>query len=58
MDTTELDVSLDRHKYSKQKNFVSIVILIYIYQQLSNIWSSIHEEVKKDIEAELKKKRV
>ena len=58
MDTTELDVSLDRHKYSKHKNFVSIVILIYIYQQLRNIWSSIHEEVKKDIEAELKKKRV
>ena len=58
MDTTESDVSLDRHKYSKHKNFVSIVILIYIYQQLSNIWSSIHEEVKKHIEAELKKKRV
>ena len=55
---TELDVSLDRHKDSKHKNCVSIVILIYIYQQLSNIWSSIHEEVKKHIEAELKKKRV
>ena len=34
------------HKYTKNKIGLSIVIVICIKQHLSNIWSSIHEEVK------------
>ena len=34
------------HKYSKYKKSLSMVMLIYIKQNLSNIWSSIHEKVK------------
>ena len=45
-----------RHKYTKYKMCFSIMMVIYITQHLSNIWSSIHEEVKQHwIESELKK---
>ena len=33
-------------KYSKSKNCLTIMMLICIKQQLSNIWSVIHKEVK------------
>ena len=34
------------HKYNKCKKCLSMTILIWINQQLSNIWSSIHEKAK------------
>ena len=34
------------HKYSKFKKCVSMMMLIYIKQHLSTIWSSIHDKVK------------
>ena len=34
------------HKYSTYKNYLITIMLICIKQQLSNIWSSIHEKVK------------
>ena len=34
------------HKYRKDKNCLSIMMLLCITQQLSNAWSSIHEKVK------------
>ena len=34
------------HRYSKCKKLLSKMMLIYIKQHLSNIWSSIHEKVK------------
>ena len=34
------------HKYSESKKCLSMMVLIYIKQHLSNIWSSIHEKVK------------
>ena len=36
--------SRDRHKYSKK--CLKIMILIFIKQHLSSIWSSIHDKVK------------
>ena len=35
------------HKYTKYKLCLSIMMAICVKQQLSNIWSSIHEKVKK-----------
>ena len=35
-----------RDKYTKCKMCLSIMIVIYIKQHLSNIWSSIHKKVK------------
>ena len=35
------------HKYSKYKKCISMMMLICIKQNLSNIWSSISEKVKK-----------
>ena len=32
-----------RHKYSKCKKCLDMTILIWIKQQLRNLWSSIHE---------------
>ena len=42
------DINRPRHgyRYSKYKICLWIMILIYIKQHLSNIWSSIHEKVK------------
>ena len=34
------------HKYNKYKNCLSKIMLTYIMQHPSNIWSSIHEKVK------------
>ena len=34
------------HKYTKHKNCHRVMMLICIKQQLSNIWSSVHEKVK------------
>ena len=34
------------HKYSKYKKCLIVMILVYIEQHLSDIWSSIHEKVK------------
>ena len=34
------------HKYSKYKKCLSIMMLICIKKQLSNIWNSVHEKVK------------
>ena len=34
------------HKYSESKKCLSMMMLIYIKQHLSNIWSSIYEKVK------------
>ena len=34
------------HKYPKNKMCLSMIMLVCIKQHLSNIWSSIHEEVK------------
>ena len=34
------------HKYSKHMNCLSMMILICIKQHLSNIWSSVHKNVK------------
>ena len=34
------------HKYTKYKKCLNIMMVIYIKQHLSNIWSSIHEKVK------------
>ena len=34
------------HKYGKYKKYLSMMMLICIKQQLSNICSSIHEKVK------------
>ena len=42
------------HKYTKDKMCISLMMVIYIKQHVSNIWSSIHEKVK-NTEAELKK---
>ena len=38
--------SRDRHKYTKYKMCLSIMVAICIKQHLSNIRSSIHEKVK------------
>ena len=38
--------SIYRHKYSKYKTCLSLIMLICIKVQLSNIWSSIREKVK------------
>ena len=38
--------SKDGHKYCKYKKCLSMMMLICIKHQLSNIWSSIHEKVK------------
>ena len=38
--------SRHRHKYSKYKKCLSVMMLICIKQYLSNIWNSIHENVK------------
>ena len=35
------------HKYSKYKTYLSVMMLVPVKQHLSNIWSSIHEKVKK-----------
>ena len=35
-----------RHKYTKYKFFLSMMMFICIRQHLSNIWSSFHEKVK------------
>ena len=35
------------HKYTKYKFCLSIMMAICVKQQLSNIWSSIHEKIKK-----------
>ena len=35
------------HKYSRCKNCLSVMMLICIKQNLSNIWTSIHEKVKR-----------
>ena len=44
------------NKYSKYKKCLSMMMLTCIKQQLSNIWNSIHEKVKKsNIETELNK---
>ena len=43
IDMTEIDLPLDMDTYSK---YISIMMLVWIKQQLSNIWSSIHEKVK------------
>ena len=34
------------HKYSNYKMYLSIMMVTYIEQHLSNFWSSIHEKVK------------
>ena len=44
----------DGHKYTKYKMCLSIVMVIYNKQHLSNIWSSVHEKLS-NTEAELKK---
>ena len=38
----------NRHKYTKYKMCLSIMMAICIKQHLSNIWSSIHEQVKQN----------
>ena len=38
--------SMHRHKYTKYKICLSIMMVICIKQHLSNIWSSIHEKGK------------
>ena len=38
--------SRNGHKYGKYKKCLSIIMLICIKQQLSNIWTSVHEKVK------------
>ena len=38
--------SMHRHKYTKYKIRLSIMMVICIKQHLSNIWSSIHEKGK------------
>ena len=44
------------HKYSKYKICLSIIMVIYNKQHLTNIWSWIHEKVEQsNTEAELKK---
>ena len=44
--------SRHRHKYTKYKMCLSLMVAIWIKQHLSNIWSSIQEKVKQS-EAEL-----
>ena len=39
--------SSHEHKYSKYKKHLSMMMLTCITQQLNNIWSSIHEQLKK-----------
>ena len=34
------------HKYRKDKNYLSMMMILCIKQQLSKVWSSIHEKVK------------
>ena len=34
------------HKYSKYKTCLCMIMIICIKQNLSNIWSSIHEKIK------------
>ena len=36
-----------RHKYTKYKICLSIMMVLYVKQHLSNIWGSIHEIVKR-----------
>ena len=36
----------NRHKYSKHKLSLSIMMVIYTKQHLTNIWISVHEKVK------------
>ena len=43
------------HKYTKNKIFLSIMMVIFIKRHLSNIRSSIHEKLS-NTEAELKKR--
>ena len=35
-----------RHKYTKYKVYLSMVMVVWNKQHPSNIWSSIHEKVK------------
>ena len=43
------NINRPRHglKYTKDKMCLSIMMVIYIKQHLSNIWSSIHKKVTK-----------
>ena len=38
-----------RHKYTKYKMYVSMMMIICSKQHLSNIWSSSHEKVKQQL---------
>ena len=50
MTKTRCDINRPRprhgHKYTKYKMYLSIIMFICIKQNLSKIWSSIHEKVK------------
>ena len=35
-----------RHKYTKYKMCLSIMVVTFVKEHLSNIWGSIHEKVK------------
>ena len=48
----DLDIDIG-HRYSKHGKCHSMVMLFCIKQHLSNIWSSVHEKVKKSTEAGL-----
>ena len=54
----EYDINKPRlthgHEYTEYKTCVKIMMVICIKQHLSNIWSSIHENVTSNTEAELK----
>ena len=36
----------NRHKYTKHKMYLNMVMVICIKEQLSKVWNSIHEKVK------------
>ena len=38
----------NEHKYTKYKICLSIMMIIFINQRITNIWSSIHEKVKQN----------
>ena len=42
----DIGQDMDGHKHTKYKMCLSIIMVIYIKQHLSNIWNSIHEKVK------------
>ena len=46
IEKTQIDLSLDGHKCSKYKTWLSLMMLLCAKQHINNIWSWIHEKGK------------